>query len=567
MPPKPKPKTNPDIAREAREARAKTTKEQQKDAREKILTAAREESQKNLQWETWKPQLERLLNASISLTQEGYSHKKLGELLNTGSYPLLIEIDNLIKHLTDRCVFSNPLTSSEYMYIKEYTYNPEYPETFGTIDYSLIPFFTANKRFITKNLLLTLLGFTRSNLVRRKTLENAIKGTIEGIPELNKNIYKLCNSYHHNSETFESLRVANRLEEPFFKFGVPIFSGIGFSVLTNEDVKNFLVPNGPEFVLSFRSFTLDIRVAIHFSGRIITDSEGHNVVDCQGKNVFDPNNKVILMTFLDDVIPFISIEGTWEAEVLLPISTYKCIDVVDYIIEGVNYKIVWCKVTFDFDKKFPAMDLVPQTETHDITDRQYKFNEREFKEIIDDIYFDFDFYLQNGDPTNLDAEDTQNSQYSDVSLESQGINESLASQGFCVSFGEETKALEELTSLSQSLSQSLSSQILSQEHQELISDELKEISDKLESKPALVVVQTLPENLQNNPLVATSASLSSMGRVPYHLRNMVYDDDDDDYYDITKHLILPGGRKKRKTHKRKNKTRKRSKKRTKKNKK
>jgi len=285
-------------------------------------------------------------------------------------------ICGLIEILSDNLslLLQNRDFAEDYEIIGQWKTNPEYPETWELkmLDYSTLPLILKKSTFITKEFLENLIQYTRKNDTRRKVCESAIASSIQGIPELYDALEKMRNdSYtarnllnmirgNETEHVFKSARnqliprlpylneklpgftiFSDNFLNRYLKFGIPIYSGIGFNILSNTEMTEFC-NQGQEIELSFRSFTIDLRVAIHFSGRI-QDTE-------DGSLVHDPYNKVIFMTFLndDDTIPFVSNKfNTWESEVLINIATYKYITHHIIIINGIRYTIILVKITVE----------------------------------------------------------------------------------------------------------------------------------------------------------------------------------------------------------------------------
>ena len=258
---------------------------------------------------------------------------------------------------------------SGYPKIIQWKSEPEYPDVFSIqdyLDYTLLPFVLqhklSQKPFLTPSFLSALTYETRTGGHRKQVAMDAIRHTLDAIPELYRELKKLeLETYSVNKllieihqDTFSS-KVSKRFIDTYFELGLPIYSGIGFSILSTEDVITFC-QQGATRKISFRSFTIDLRVAIHFSGRVkLNDS---------GKIEPDSDNKVIFISFLEgeDKIPFVSDKDkTWEAEILISIADYEYQDHFTILHNRVTYKFIVVKIIRSENIDGLITDLATQT--------------------------------------------------------------------------------------------------------------------------------------------------------------------------------------------------------------
>ena len=258
-------------------------------------------------------------------------------------------------------VLSNYRLSREslnYPIIMQWKSDPEYPEVWGIkdyLDYTILPYVLKDKLpqnpFLTPSFLSALTYETREGGHRKQVAMDAISHTLRAIPKLYDELQDIeGKSFSVNTlltkihqDTFRS-KVSKRFIANYFQLGLPIYSGIGFSILPTEDVDTFC-QQGARRKISFRSFTIDLRVAIHFSGRVkLNDS---------GKIEPDPSNKVIFISFLkgEDKIPFVSDKDrTWEAEILISIADYEYQHHFTILHKDVTYKFIIVKIRKLSDK-------------------------------------------------------------------------------------------------------------------------------------------------------------------------------------------------------------------------
>ena len=223
--------------------------------------------------------------------------------MNSKSAPEKLE--PLITFLSD-CRINDPLTES-------WKAGPEWPESFDyPIVYSLVNLLCyQNKSFIPPDLYSWLKESTRDYIynevpinLREINLAIAYYNTNKTINKLNTVIKRNdkplnnCNTYPDFTEI-----LTNLYESPDH---IIIFSGMSDVVCDNDKIEQFINQNSVPIYFPLRSWTVDLRVAVHFS---TTRAELDNV-------------KVIFMASTDRLCYISDSNNTWEAEALKPAGKY-----------------------------------------------------------------------------------------------------------------------------------------------------------------------------------------------------------------------------------------------------
>lgn len=287
----------------------------------------------------------KLLDIDYNCFSNIFQVKKLSNLLwQCSSNPLdkLIELIRELEIISDSHEFSE-----NYKIIYEYRQNPEYPDTYeiNSFDYTLTIF--EKKMYIPKTLIDHLNTITRKEGERYNTLLKAYNHTISSIPDLFKNI----NDFNH-----ENGGNINRILSGFGN-NILLYSGVSPNVITNEMIITLI--DGMPLFIALKSFTLDLRVAIHFSYDRMFDSANTYLMRLYDKyNIPKTNITKLKIIFIEKYngnsgFAYVSPSSSWEAEVLKGPSNYRYVehfhkDRGEYIILFIIIEII-PNTTYEYD--------------------------------------------------------------------------------------------------------------------------------------------------------------------------------------------------------------------------
>jgi len=266
----------------------------------------------------------KLLDIDYNCFSNIFQVKKLSNLIlgRCSSNPLdkLIELIRELEQIPDNPSFEE---EANYKIIYEYRQNPEYPDTFdiNSFDYTLTIF--EKKMYIPKLLIDYLNTITRKDDERYKTLLKAYNHTINSIQDLFENINKFNDINGGN---------INRILSEFDN-NILLYSGVSPNVISNEMITT--LKHRPLFI-ALKSFTLDLRVAIHFSYDRMFDIANTDLMELYDQyNIPIPipttNIPKLKIIFIEKYngnsgFAYISPSSSWEAEVLKGPSNYRYVE-------------------------------------------------------------------------------------------------------------------------------------------------------------------------------------------------------------------------------------------------
>lgn len=198
---------------------------------------------------------------------------------------------------------------------------------------------------------------------RRKLLFNAYFKTYMNIENLNESIIR------HQIELPKEVEIKSLLMDLYGERNyIYLFSGFDESEISNETLVN-LIEQGGNMDFPLRPWTLDLRVAMHFTS---FDDDDSRITD----KLCDRMPFRLIFITKQDKICYISGPGSWEAEVLTPHGRYSY------------------HSHFEIDIPFYGNDLTPKKFLFVVIDRiepiaHEKMNYESFEKYIDNLYTKF----------------------------------------------------------------------------------------------------------------------------------------------------------------------------------
>ena len=199
----------------------------------------------------------------------------------------------------------------------------EFPESleFQNILYSIVNLLINNNDSFFPNGIKEFIIEYKDKDFRKALLKSIYYKTYDNILNLNTSlndlttqvseIYSKADEVYQNA--FNKLYNSNK--------DIYIFSGVRPSVFNNNEVLEFITDH-PNKHFPIRSWTIDLRVAMQFTSSTEigerNDQEISNLLEYP-KRPF----RVIFVTKIDKIC-YVSSKYSWEAEVLIPYSIYKC---------------------------------------------------------------------------------------------------------------------------------------------------------------------------------------------------------------------------------------------------
>lgn len=224
------------------------------------------------------------------------------------------DLYTIIEYFKKKCLVSHEL-------IEEWKSSPEWSESYDNKD--KIIYYLVNKilRLDSKKPIPNeFLDFIKEN-----DISDQSEITLDVYYRTAQNIYLLSNFLYNKQNEPENLieKIYHMAESSEFKksfknlyrqtTSIYLFSGIDVNIINDEQLSKFIDKKNPiysdGFDMALRSWTLDVRVAIHFSPRI--------------RNIEGKECHLIFMTKRDKIC-YVSQNG-WESEVTIPSAKYKYI--------------------------------------------------------------------------------------------------------------------------------------------------------------------------------------------------------------------------------------------------